>query len=357
MLNDLRYALRQLRKSPGFTFIAVLTLSLGIGANSAIFSVINAVLLRPLPYPDSERVVTLHERDSKGNDFAISLPDYLDWQRDNTVFENLALYRTYSLNLSGIKGRPAEPVSSALVTANFFQVAGLAPELGRTFAPNEDKKGAPPLVVISDQLWARAFGRDPGVLGRAVTFHDATYTVIGVMPPAMRAPTDTDAWFSLMRRNNPGWTTRMNHPLMYGWGRLKAGVTVEQAQTQLATIAARLEKQYPQSNKDVHAVVTPLLENLVGPYRTNLRLLLGAVGLVLLVACANLANLLAARGAARAREFAIRAAVGASRPQIVRQLLLESALIALAGGFFGCLIALWGRDAIVALSPANVAHF
>ncbi|MEO6871320.1 MAG: ABC transporter permease, partial [Chthoniobacterales bacterium] len=270
MLSDLRFALRQLRKSPGFTFVAILTLSLGIGANIAIFSVINAVLLRPLPYPDSERIMTLHERDSKRNDFAISLPDYLDWKRDNTVFENLALYRTYSLNLSGIKGRPAEPISSALVTANFFKVAGLAPELGRTFTEAEDKKGAPALVVISDLLWTRAFGRDPDVLGRPVTFHDTRYTVIGVMPPTLRAPTDTGAWFSLMRRNNPAWETRMNHPLMYGWGRLKPGVTVEQARTQLATIAARLEKQHPESNNDVHAVVTPLLENLVGKYRTNL---------------------------------------------------------------------------------------
>jgi putative ABC transport system permease protein len=356
-MNDLRFALRQLRKSPGFTFVAVLTLALGIGANTAIFSVINAVLLRPLPYPEASRIMTLHERDSKGNEFAISLPDYLDWKRDNTVFENLALYRTYSLNLSGIKDRAAEPVSSALVTANFFKVAGLAPELGRTFTPNEDRKGAPALVVISDRLWTRAFGRDPAILGRSVTFHDRLYTVIGVMPPALRGPTDTDAWFSLMRRNNEGWKTRMNHPLMYAWGRLKPGVTVEQARTQLATIAARLEQQYPESNNDVHAAVTPLLENLVGKYRTNLTLLLGAVGLVLLVACANLANLLAARGAARAREFAIRAAVGASRGQIVRQLLCESVFIALAGGISGFLVALWGREAIVALSPANVARF
>ncbi len=356
-MSDLRFALRQLRKSPGFTFVAILTLSLGIGANTAIFSVINAVLLRPLPYPAAGRIMTLNERDSKGNEFAISLPDYLDWKRDNTVFENLALYRTYSLNLSGISGRAAEPVSSALVTANFFKVTGMNPELGRTFAAEEDRKGAPPLVVISDQLWTRAFGRDPAVLGRSVDFHGQLYTVIGVMPPALRAPTETDAWFSLMRRNNEAWETRMNHPLMYGWGKLKPGVTVEQARTQLTAIAARLEQKYPESNKDVHAVVTPLLENLVGKYRTNLGLLLGAVGLVLLVACANLANLLAARGAARAREFAIRAAVGASRGQIVRQLLLENTLIALAGGFLGFLIALWSRDAIVALSPANVGRF
>ncbi len=356
-MNDLRFAIRQLRKSPGFTLIAIVTLALGIGANTAIFSVINAVLLQPLPYPDSGRIMTLHERDPLGNDFAISLPDYLDWKRDNTVFENLALYRSYSLNLSGLRGYAAEPISSALVTSNFFQVAGIAPQLGRTFTKEEDRKGAPALVVLSDRLWTRAFNRDPAVLGRAVDFHGRAYTVIGVMPPGMRAPTETDAWFALMPRNNEAWETRMNHPLMYGWGRLKPGVTEEQARTQLAAIAARLEKLYPDSNHDVHAVVTPLLENLVGKYRTNLTLLLGAVGVVLLIACANLANLLAARGAARAREFAIRAAVGASRGQIVRQLLLEGALIALAGGALGFLVALWGRDAIVALSPASVARF
>ena len=356
-MTDLRYALRQLRQSPAFTFVVVLTLALGIGANTAIFSVINAVLLQPLPYPEAARIMTLHERDSQGNDFAISLPDYLDWKRDNTVFENLALYRTYSLNLSGIRGRPAEPVSSALVTSNFFKVAGLNPELGRTFTAEEDKEGAPALVVISEQLWTRAFGRDPKVLGRAVTFHEGHYTIIGVMPAKMRAPTETDAWFSLMRRDNQAWETRANHPLMYGWARLKPGVTLERARTQLTAISARLERQYPETNKDVQAVVTPLLENLVGKYRTNLALLLGAVGLVLLVACANLANLLAARGASRAREFAVRAAVGASRGQIVGQLLLESGLIALAGGAGEFILALWGRDAIVALSPANVTRF
>jgi putative ABC transport system permease protein len=356
-VSGFSYALRQLLKSPGFTAIAILTLALGIGANTAIFSVINAVLLQPLPYPEAGRIMTLHEHDSEGPEFAVSLPDYLDWKRDNTVFENLALYRTYSLNLSGITGRPAEPVSSALVTANFFKVAGLNPELGRTFTAEEDKNGAPPLVVIGDALWTRAFARDPNVLGRAVTFHEGRYTIIGVMPPQMRGPTQTEAWFSLMRRDNEAWENRMNHPLMYGWGRLKPGVTVGQARAQMSAIAARLEKQYPESNKNVHAVVTPLLENLVGKYRTNLAFLLGAVGLVLLVACVNLANLLAARGAARAREFAIRAALGASRGQIVRQLLLESGLLALAGSLAGFILAMWGRDAIVALSPADVARF
>src|SRR5437667_6988165 len=191
-----------------------------------------------------------------------------------------------------------------------------------------------------------------------MNLHDQSFTVIGVMPPQMTSPQDTDAWFSIMRRsNNPAWMDRSHHPMIFVWGKLKAGVTVDRARTEMKGIAARLEKTYPDTNGKVYAVVTPLLENLVGKYRTNLGLLLGAVGLVLLIACANLANLFAARGAARAREFAIRVAVGASRGQIVRQLLVESFLIALLGGAFGVFIAVWVRDALVALAPQGVSRF
>ncbi len=356
-MNDLRFALRQLQKSPGFTFVAVLTLALGIGANTAIFSIIHAVLLRPLPYPAPERIMSLHES-SGTQEFSLAFPDYLDWRRDNTVFENLAVSRIDSRNLSGIPGREAERIGAAYVTANFFKVIGLSAEVGRTFTEEEDRVGGPQLIVISDRLWQRAFQRDPQVLGRAITFDAKPCTVIGVMPPAMTSPEGTDAWFPIMRRSdNPGWMNRANHPMMFGWGRLKPGVTVEQARTEIKTIAARLEKQYPETNAKVTAEVKPLLENLVGGYRKNLTLLLGAVGLVLLIACANLANLFAARGAARAREFAIRAAVGASRARIVRQLLIESAIVAALGGVFGYLLALWSRDALIALGPTDVARF
>ena len=328
-MNDLTLALRQLRKSPGFTFVAVLTLALGIGANTAIFSIVNAVLLRPLPYPDADRIMVLSESSGPGQDYSVALPDYFDWRNENTVFEHLAATHKESRNLSGIPGRDPERVSCASVTRNFFNIIGLPPELGRTFSQDEDKVGAPSVAVISDRVWRRVFNADPGVLGRSITLHDQNYTVTGVMPPQMTSPQDTDAWLSMMRRsNNPAWMDRSHHPMIYVWGKLKPGVTVDQARTEMKGIAARLEKTYPDTNGGETAVVTPLLDNLVGKYRTNLGLLFGAVGLVLLIACANLANLFAARGAARAREFAIHAAVGATRGQIIKKLLFESFLIA-----------------------------
>ncbi|MBA3961841.1 MAG: ABC transporter permease [Chthoniobacterales bacterium] len=352
-MNNLRLAFRQLAKSPGFTFIAILTLSLGIGANTAIFSVINAVLLQPLPYPDAQRIVYLSEADQVQSAISINWLDFLDWKHDNTVFENLAVSRRESFNLSGIAGRDAERISGAVVSANFFKVLGLAPELGRAFSEEEDRRGGPALAVISDGLWQRAFQRTSNVLGRAINLHNALYTVVGVMPPQMTSPDGVDVWVPIIRRAGV-WEDRQNHPGLYGWGRLKNGVSVEQARAQMQALAAGLTKRFPATNTGVSATVTSLLENQVGSYRKNLTLLLGAVGLVLLIACANLANLLAVRGAARSREFAVRAALGASRGQIVRQLLLESSLLALLGGLGGFLIAFWGRDAIIALSPAGI---
>jgi putative ABC transport system permease protein len=356
-MNDLCYAFRQLRKSPGFTVIAVLTLALGIGANTAIFSVVNAVLLRPLPYPQADRLVYLNEV-IQGTDTAIALPDYVDWRRDSTSFQHLALTRLESLHLSDVPGREPERISVSLATANFFDTIGLKPQLGRTYTEDEDKPGAPPLAVISDRLWERAFHRDPQIIGRAVTLHGRPVTVIGVMPREMNSPQGVDIWLSLMRRSAiPAWQNRANHPMFYGWGRLKDGVTVEQARSEIIAIAARLEKLHPATNTGVSAAVRPLLENLLGNYRTSLALLLGAVAVVLLIACANLANLLAARGAARAREFAIRAAMGAGRRQIIRQLLIESFAIALIGGALGLIFATWGRDALVAFAPAGAPRF
>jgi putative ABC transport system permease protein len=355
MMHDFRFAVRQLRKSPGFTFIAVLTLALGIGANSAIFSVINAVLLQPLPYPNADRIMYLNEF-SNGTNSSVAFPDYLDWRRDNTVFEHLAISRRESRNLSGIPGREPERVGAAFVTANFFKVIGLSPQLGRTFTEEEDKVGGPALAVISDGLWQRVFQKDPGVLGRSVSFHNQLYTVVGVMPPALTSPKETDVWFPIMRRSM-AWQNRAWHPMMFGWARLKPGVTLPQARTEMTALAARLEKQYPETNAGQTAIVTPVLENLVGDYRQNLALLLGAVVLVLLIACANLANLFSARGAARAREFAIRAAVGATRGRIIRQLLIESLTVALLGGALGFVFAVWSRDALVALGPQGVERF
>jgi putative ABC transport system permease protein len=357
-MNDLRYAFRQLRKSPGFTLIAVLTLALGIGANTAIFSVIYAVLLRPLPYPDGDQIMIVTETGPNMPQISVSFPDYVDWKRENTVFEEIAISRRESFNLSGLEGRAPEQISGGLVTANFFKVIGLNPQLGRTFTDEEDRVGGPLLAVISDRLWGRIFSRDPNVLGRSVNFGNQPYTIIGVMPPQMFSPRTVDVWFPIMRRtDHPAWQTRDNHPGLFGWARLKQGVTQEKALNELKQIAARLAQQYPDSNADVSVTVTPLLENQVKDYRDSLNLLLGAVALVLLIACANLANLLAARGAARAREFAVRAAVGASRWQIIRQLLIESIVLALVGGALGLCLAAWGRDLLIALSPAGSPRF
>jgi putative ABC transport system permease protein len=357
-MNSLRLAFRQLIKNPAFSAVAILTLALGIGANTAIFSIVNAVLLRPLPYPDADRIMVLNESSGPGQDYSVALPDYFDWQKDNTVFEHLAATHKESRNLSGIPGRDPERISCASVTRNFFNIVGLPPEIGRTFSEDEDKVGAPPVVVISDRLWRRVFNAERSVLGRFITLHDQNYTVIGVMPPQVTSPQDTDVWLSMLRRsNNPVWMQRFIHPMIYVWGKLKPGVTLERARTEMKGIAARLEKTYPDTNGNETAKVTPLLENLVGKYRTNLGLLLGAVGLVLLIACANLANLFAARGAARSREFAVHVAVGATRGEIVKKLLIESFLISLLGGALGFFLAIWVRDGLIALSPEDVSRF
>ena len=355
-MSNLRLAFRQLIKNPGFAAIAILTLALGIGANTAIFSVVNAVLLKPLPYPDADRIMVLNESGG-GQEFSVSLPNYEDWKRDNTVFQFLAITRRESRNLSEISGQEAQRISVAHVSEEFFKVIGISPKLGRTFTEEESKAGGPPVVVISDRLWQRAFARDVNVLGRTIKLHNQGYTIIGVMPPEMASPQDTDVWFPFARRIAPIWNDRTIHPMLFVWGRLKPGVTVDQARTEMKGIAARLEKEYPATNARTGVTVKPLLENLIGKYRTNLGLLLAAVGVVLLIACANLANLFAARGAARARELAIHAAVGATRGQIIKKLLIESFVIAILGGAVGFLIALWVRNGLIALSPGDVSRF
>src|SRR4030081_2475743 len=243
-MNDLRFALRQLRKSPGFTFIAVLTLALGSGANTAIFRVIYAALLQPLPYPEGDRIVILTETDSNQPQISVSFPDYVDWKRDNTVFENIAVSRRESFNLSGLQGRAPEQVPGGLVTANFFKVIGLNPQLGRVFTEEEDRGGGPAVCVISDKLWQRVFARDPNVLGKSVNFGNQPYTIVGVMPPQMFSPRTAEVWFPLTRRTDDQmWQTRDNHPGLFGWARLKPGVTSEKALAEMKEIAARLSKQ------------------------------------------------------------------------------------------------------------------
>src|SRR5258708_12512783 len=202
MLNDIRFAFRQLVNNPAFSAIAILTLALGIGANTAIFSIVNAVLLRPLPYPDADRIMVLNESSGPGQDYSVALPDFFDWRNDNTVFEHLAATHKESRNLSGIPGREPERISCASVTRNFFNIVGLPPEIGRTFSEDEDKVGAPPVVLISDRLWRRVFNADPSVLGRSITLHDQNFTVLGVIPPQITSPPHPALWFSMMRRSN-----------------------------------------------------------------------------------------------------------------------------------------------------------
>ncbi len=356
LFQEFRYALRKLVQQPGFTVTAVATLALGIGANIAIFSVINAVLLRPLPYPQADRIMILSETYA-GTESSVSLPNYLDWKRDNTVFESLAISRRESRNLSGVSGQDAERISCAYVSEDFFRVIGVSPKVGRTFTSDEEKNGGPAAVIISDRLWQHIFARDPSALGQTIKLHNQGFVIVGVMPPEITSPQDTDVWFPFARRIIPMWSDRTIHPMLFVWGRLKPAVTVAEARTEMKGIAARLEKEYPTTNAGASVAVVPLLDNMVGKYRANLTMLLSAVGLVLLIACANLANLFAARGATRTREFAIRAAVGASRRQIISQLLTESLVVALLGGALGLCIAVWARDALIALSPSGVARF
>src|SRR4051812_48752693 len=221
-----------LLKQPGFTAVAVLTLALGIGANTAIFSIINAVLLKPLPNPGPDRIMVVNET-GNGQEFSVSLPNYEDWKRDNTVFEFLSITRRESRNLSDVSGLEAERIPCAFVSEDFFKVVGFSPKLGRTFTAEEEKPGGPSAILISDHLWQRVFARDPAVLGRTIKLHNQGYTIVGVMPAGMSSPQDTDVWLPFARRIVPLWSDRTIHPMLFVWGRLKTGVTVEQARTEL----------------------------------------------------------------------------------------------------------------------------
>lgn len=350
--------LRALLKSPAFTIVALATLALGIGANTAMFSVVHSVLLRPLAYPNFERVGVVFESGENFPQMSIAWPNYLDYRAEMKGAEQFALSRRESYSLSGIEGREPEMVQGALVTANFFQVTGLPPKLGRTFTAEEDKVGGAPVVVIGERLWTRVFQRDPNILGRSLTFGNQPYTVIGVMPVELFSPRLCEAWFPLTRRSDhPAWADRGNHPGLIGWVRLKAGVSWEQAQTELAGISGRLEKLYPTSNHKNVARMTPLIENQVGEYRQGLLVLLAATGLVLLIACANLANLLAARGAARAKEMAVRSALGGSRLQLASGIMAECLLLAVGGGALGLCLAFASRGLIRSLAPADSLRF
>jgi putative ABC transport system permease protein len=349
----MRYGIRMLVKNPGFTIVAVLALTLGIGADSAIFSVVNAVLLRPLPYPESERLVFLSERSQVLEGMSIAYPNFLDWREQNNAFESIGVYRRQSYNLTG-SGEP-ERLVAGQVSADLFTALRVSAARGRVFTNDEDKPGATPVVVLSDGLWKRRFGGDPGIIGQNLTLDGTGFTVIGTMPSGFLFPSRAEMWTPVgLQAKDPGWESRGNHPGLYAMARLKPGITVEQAREDMEIVATNLEKQYPNSNTGNSATITPALENIVHDIRSALLVLLSAVGFVLVIACANVANLLLARATNRQREIAIRTALGASRTRIIRQLLTESMLLSFAGGALGLLLALAGVRLIVAISPNSI---
>jgi predicted permease len=350
--QDLRYAGRTLVKSPGFALVAVLTLGLGIGANTAIFSVVDAVLLKPLPFRQPEKVVALGMTEAAPGTYPLTGEDYLDWKAQNATFEGMSLYSwdtTY--NVGAADG--AEGADVVRTEANFFTLLGVQAQVGRTFAPGEDQKGGSHVVILSHAFWKKHFAGQKDALGKTVQLNAEPYAVIGVMPAWYSLPARSDLWIPLdMSKEKLG--TRGSHQWR-ALGRVKTAATTAQARGDLKAIAERIEKQYPDSNRSVDAVVTPMRENLVGDFRSQLWIMFGAVALVLLIACANVANLLLARATGRRKEVAVRSALGAGRWRLVRQLLTESLLLSLAGGVLGLAIAYGGvaalRDALPTFAP------
>lgn len=360
-MNDLKFALRQLRKSPGFTLAALLTLAVGIGMNVGMYSIVHAVLLSELPFPEADRLVAISEAWAD-NISPTSYPDYLDWKAAQHSFDDIAVSRRDDFNLTG-NGEP-ERFSGLFVTASYFRVLKVPPKLGRTFFDEEDSAPGVNPIVLSEHLWRSRFGADPRIVGRKLTLNTISCEVVGVAAENLsivRNPetsrnsqgarnADLYAPFGFYA-NRPYMHDRRNRLGFYGIARLKQGVSIEQARADLKVIARNLEIKYPDSNTDVSVAVSSLQDSVVGNYRSMLWLLEAAVALVLLITCANIANLLLVRTTAREKEIAIRAALGASRGRLVRQLLSESVVLAFFGGALGCLIAFWSKDLIMFLSP------
>jgi predicted permease len=356
IIKDIRYGVRGLLKHPGFTAIVVITLALGIGASTAIFSVVNSVLLRRLPYQTADRIVAIQELNREGKLAQSTSANFLDWRAQNTVFEHLAAIRQATTNLA--LSDHAERIDLAQTSANFFDVFGVTPQYGRLFIPQDEQAGHAPVVIVSNTLWVRRFGSDPSLVGRDITLDGRNYQVVGVAPPGFHYPNKTEIWFPPLKLV-PEMHERQDVTRTRGFGYLtvvallKPGVSLPQAVTEMETITARLRQQYPDTNNRRFNRVLSLHDHLIGDTNKLLWLLLGAVTFVLLIGCANVANLLLASGASRQKEIAIRTALGASRGRVVRQLFTESTILALAGGVVGLLVAFWGLAAITKLLPGD----
>jgi len=356
LFQDIRYGIRMLLRTPAVTFVVILALALGIGANTAIFSVVNAVLLRPLPYDQSDQLVFVNERNPPIDEMSISYPNFTDWRNQNQVFEKIGVSNRNSYNLTG-RGDP-ERITTGQMSADLFSVLRVNAAHGRVFTNEEDRPGGDPVVVLMHSFWQRRFGGDLSILNQPLTLNGKSYTVIGIMPEGFQYPTRTEMLVPVGQlTDQPSWQQRDNHPGLFAVARLKPGVTIEQARAEMDTLAANLEKQYPDTNTGNRVRIRPLLEIFVGDARRALWVLFAAVACVLLIACANIANLLLARSTSRKKEMAIRAAVGAGRWRIVRQMLTESVLLSVLGGALGLLFAQWGIRLILYISPGAIPRW